>query len=68
MPQITIRMYEGRTQQQKDEIVEVFTRELSRIIERDPAFITIQFNEIPIDEDAPANLKQAKTGGDEHGS
>jgi len=58
MPQISIKMYEGRTQQQKDEIVEVFTRELSRIIDRDPDFISIHFNEIPIDENAPTNLKK----------
>lgn len=68
MPHITIKMYEGRTQQQKDEIVEVFTRELSRIIDREPQFITVEFNEIPLDENAPANLKQARTGGHAHGS
>lgn len=60
MPQITIKMYEGRTKEQKDEIVEVFTRELSRIIDRDPKFIHIEFNEIPLDENAPANLRRAK--------
>lgn len=57
VPEITIRMYEGRTKEQKDEIVEVFTRELSRIIDREPQFISIQFNEIPLDENAPANLR-----------
>jgi 4-oxalocrotonate tautomerase len=58
MPQISIKMYEGRTQKQKDEITEVFTRELSRIIDRDPNFISIYFDEIPIDENAPDNLKK----------
>ncbi|MHA6484914.1 tautomerase family protein [Paenibacillus sp. strain BS8-2] len=57
MPHITIKMYEGRTDEQKNEIVEVFTNELSRIIDREPEFITIEFNEIPIDDNAPANLK-----------
>ncbi|QNK54414.1 tautomerase family protein [Paenibacillus sp. PAMC21692] len=57
MPHISIRMYEGRTDDQKEEIVQVFTKELSRIIEREPAFITIEFNEIPIDDNAPANLR-----------
>lgn len=61
MPEIEIKMYEGRTQRQKDEIVEVFTRELSRILERDPAYIKIRFKEIPLDENAPANLRK---GGD----
>ncbi|MDF2835272.1 MAG: 4-oxalocrotonate tautomerase, partial [Paenibacillus sp.] len=56
MPHIMIRMYEGRTDFQKQEIVNAFTKELSRIIEREPAYITIEFNEIPIDENAPANL------------
>ena len=60
MPQISIRMYEGRTQEQKDEIVEVFTRELSRIINREPEFISVAFDEIPIDENAPAHLKAIK--------
>lgn len=60
MPQISIRMYEGRTQEQKDEIVEVFTRELSRIIDREPEFITIAFDEIPIDDNAPDNLKNKR--------
>ncbi|WJH34702.1 tautomerase family protein [Paenibacillus sp. CC-CFT747] len=64
MPQISIRMYEGRTRRQKEEIVKVFTRELSRIIDREPEFISIEFNEIPLDEGAPANLRQAvKQGG-----
>lgn len=56
MPHITIKMYEGRTPRQKEEIVEVFTNELSRIIDREKEFITIEFNEIPLDENAPANL------------
>ncbi|MEK4104461.1 tautomerase family protein [Paenibacillus sp. FSL R5-0636] len=60
MPHIEIRMYEGRTSEQKEEIVTVFTRELSRIIERDERFITVEFQEIPLDENAPANL--LKTG------
>lgn len=63
MPLITIRMYEGRTQEQKDEIVEVFTRELSRIIDREKHYITVEFNEIPLDEKAPANLRNAGSGG-----
>jgi 4-oxalocrotonate tautomerase len=58
MPQITIKMYEGRTDEQKEEITRVFTSELSRIIEREPEFIHIEFNEIPIDEHAPANLRK----------
>lgn len=53
-------MYEGRTDQQKDEIVDVFTRELSRIIDREPEFISIQFDEIPIDDNAPANLRNKR--------
>lgn len=68
MPHITIKMYEGRTQQQKEEIVAVFTRELSRIIDREERFITIEFNEIPVDENAPSNLRNAGTGGNGHGS
>lgn len=60
MPQISIRMYEGRTQAQKDEIVEVFTRELSRIIDREARYIQIEFDEIPIDENAPDNLKNKR--------
>lgn len=50
MPKITVEMYEGRTQAQKDEIVEVFTKELSRIINREEKYITVFFNEIPIEE------------------
>ncbi|WP_214629076.1 tautomerase family protein [Paenibacillus agaridevorans] len=60
MPHISIRMYEGRTDDQKEEIVQVFTKELSRIIEREPAFITIEFNEISIDDNAPANLRNKR--------
>ncbi|MEK4878669.1 MULTISPECIES: tautomerase family protein [Paenibacillus] len=60
MPHIEIRMYEGRTSEQKVEIVTVFTRELSRIIDREERYITIEFQEIPLDENAPANL--LKTG------
>ncbi|MEK3883283.1 tautomerase family protein [Paenibacillus sp. PL2-23] len=60
MPHISIKMYEGRTDAQKNEIVEVFTKELSRIIDREPEFITIEFNEIPIDDQAPANLKNKR--------
>lgn len=60
LPQITIKMYEGRSDAQKEEIVEVFTRELSRIIEREPEFICIRFDEIPIDEHAPANLRNKR--------
>jgi 4-oxalocrotonate tautomerase len=67
MPHITIKMYEGRTERQKEEIVEVFTRELSRIIDREKRFITIEFNEIPLDENAPAGLRNAGPGGKEHG-
>ncbi len=58
MPHITIKMYEGRTPKQKEEIVTVFTKELSRIIQREEQFITIEFNEIPLDDNAPANLRQ----------
>lgn len=61
MPKITIEMYEGRTNAQKDEIVEVFTRELSRIIDREPKYIHIAFDEKPLDEHAPSNLR-AKGG------
>lgn len=68
MPHITIKMYEGRTERQKEEIVSVFTRELSRIIDREERFITIEFNEIPVDEHAPANLRNPGPGGSEHGS
>ncbi|MDF2924456.1 MAG: 4-oxalocrotonate tautomerase [Paenibacillaceae bacterium] len=68
MPHITIKMYEGRTQQQKQEITAVFTRELSRIIDREEQYITIEFNEIPLDENAPANLRGLGTGGKDHGS
>lgn len=57
MPQITIKMYEGRTDEQKNEIVDVFTKELSRIIDREPEFISIRFDEIPIDDNAPAHLR-----------
>ncbi|MEO2205292.1 tautomerase family protein [Paenibacillus pabuli] len=57
MPEITIRLYEGRTNEQKQEIVEVFTRELSRIIDREPEYISVSFNEIPWDENVPDNLK-----------
>lgn len=58
MPHITIKMYEGRTREQKEEIVAVFTKELSRIIQREEKFITVEFNEIPLDENAPANLRK----------
>ncbi|MDF2935516.1 MAG: 4-oxalocrotonate tautomerase [Paenibacillaceae bacterium] len=58
MPHITIKMYEGRTPEQKEEIVNVFTKELSRIIQREEQFITIEFNEIPLDEHAPSNLRK----------
>jgi 4-oxalocrotonate tautomerase len=58
MPHITIKMYEGRTPEQKEEIVTVFTKELSRIIQREEQFITIEFNEIPLDDNAPANLRK----------
>lgn len=58
MPHITIKMYEGRTPEQKEEIVNVFTKELSRIIQREEQYITIEFNEIPVDDNAPANLRK----------
>ncbi|MFS0726213.1 tautomerase family protein [Paenibacillus sp. 1P07SE] len=61
MPKIKIEMYEGRSKEQKDEIVEVFTRELSRIIDREPEYIHITFDEKPLDDNAPANLR-AKGG------
>lgn len=60
MPHISIRMYEGRTDDQKQEIVDVFTKELSRIIDREPDFITIEFNEVPLDDNAPANLRNKR--------
>lgn len=60
MPQITIKMYEGRTDEQKNEIVDVFTKELSRIIDREPEFISIRFDDIPIDDNAPANLRNKR--------
>ncbi|ACX65928.1 tautomerase family protein [Paenibacillus sp. Y412MC10] len=60
MPQITIKMYEGRTDEQKNEIVDVFTKELSRIIDREPKFISIRFDEIPIDDNAPAHLRNKR--------
>ncbi|RIX59393.1 4-oxalocrotonate tautomerase [Paenibacillus nanensis] len=60
MPEIKIKMYEGRTEAQKDEIVEIYTRVLSRIIDREPEFITIEFNEIPLDENAPPNLSNKR--------
>ncbi|MEK5237340.1 4-oxalocrotonate tautomerase [compost metagenome] len=66
MPHIEIRMYEGRTREQKEEIVTVFTRELSRIIEREERFITVEFEEIPLDENAPANLLKTGPGGNGH--
>ncbi|KAA2299882.1 4-oxalocrotonate tautomerase, partial [Clostridioides difficile] len=49
------------------EIVEVFTRELSRIIDREPDYISIEFNEIPWDENVPDNLRSMpsqKQGGE----
>lgn len=58
MPHITIKMYEGRTPEQKEEIVNVFTKELSRIIQREEQYITVEFNEIPVDDNAPANLRK----------
>lgn len=58
MPEISIKMYEGRTEEQKKELVDVFTKEMSRIIKREPEFIKIYFNEIPLDENAPGNLKK----------
>ncbi|WP_145320949.1 tautomerase family protein [Paenibacillus xylanexedens] len=67
MPEITIRLYEGRTDEQKQEIVEVFTRELSRIIDREPEYISVSFNEIPWDENVPDNLRimqSQKQGGE----
>ncbi|GGG11986.1 hypothetical protein GCM10010912_65520 [Paenibacillus albidus] len=66
MPEISITMYEGRTESQKQEIVEVFTRELSRIIDREPAYISVLFNEIPWDENVPENLRkqQSPKGGE----
>ncbi|MFS0870838.1 tautomerase family protein [Paenibacillus xylanilyticus] len=67
MPEITIRLYEGRTDEQKQEIVEVFTRELSRIIDREPEYISVSFNEIPWDENVPDNLRSMhsqKQGGE----
>lgn len=60
MPQITIKMYEGRTDEQKNEIVDVFTKELSRIIDREPEFISIRFDEIPLDDNAPAHLRNKR--------
>jgi 4-oxalocrotonate tautomerase len=53
-------MYEGRTDEQKNEIVDVFTKELSRIIDREPEFISIRFDEIPIDDNAPAHLRNKR--------
>lgn len=63
MPQISIKMYEGRTDAQKQEIVEVFTRELSRIIDREPEYISVTFQEIPWDDNVPDNLKKTREQG-----
>jgi 4-oxalocrotonate tautomerase len=55
-------MYEGRTKEQKNEIVDVFTKEMSRIIQRVPKHIHIEFNEMPVDENAPAELRERRKG------
>jgi len=47
MPTITVSMYEGRTDQQKTEIVEVFTKELSRILEGKHGEIKVAIKETP---------------------
>ncbi|EGO64376.1 tautomerase family protein, partial [Acetonema longum] len=58
MPVISIKMYEGRTQAQKDEISQTFTREISRILKGDHGPVTVEFNEIPRPE---ADSKQTPT-------
>lgn len=51
MPQITIKMFTGRSKEQKAEITEVFSRELTRILNGDHGPITVKFDEIPREED-----------------
>lgn len=47
MPEIKIKMFEGRTENQKEEIDRVFTKELTRILNGDHGPIKVVFNEIP---------------------
>ena len=47
MPFISIRMFEGRTEEQKSEIEKTFSVEISRILKGEHGPIKIQFEEIP---------------------
>lgn len=46
MPVVRVDMLAGRTQQQKTEIAEVFTRELARIAKCELGDVQIVFNEV----------------------
>lgn len=62
LPEMTTEMHKGRSGQQKEEHIEVFTGELSRMtdIDRAPEYIHIRFDENPVDDNAPANLKNKR--------
>ncbi len=46
MPVVKVDMLAGRTQQQKNEIAEVFTRELARIAKCELADVQVVINEV----------------------
>lgn len=47
MPTINVSMFEGRTDEQKAEISQVFKKELSRILKGTHGEIKVIFNDMP---------------------
>lgn len=45
MPILNVQMIAGRSQEKKQELVEVLTRETARILEVEPDWVTVVINE-----------------------
>jgi 4-oxalocrotonate tautomerase len=47
MPFINVKMVEGRTMEKKQELVEALTREVVRILDVEPEWVTVVIDEYP---------------------
>ena len=50
MPHIVVKLWPGRTEQQKKRLTEAITRDVSRIFDLDDGYISIAFEEIEADD------------------
>jgi 4-oxalocrotonate tautomerase len=63
MPVINVKMVEGRTLDKKQELVEALTREIVRILDVEPDWVTVIIDEYPRSNWATAGqLHSAKLG------